>query len=74
MKNIQMSKLHYDFRVTCESDNDQVMVTVNNNTLSAVLSNLRYYTQYNCGVEAIFSNSRENALSCATGQTQEGHK
>ena len=57
------------------SDNDQVMMTVNNNTLSAVLSNLTYYTQYNCCVEAIFSDSRETTISsCTTGQTQEGRK
>ena len=56
------------------SGNDQVMLTVNNNTLSAVLSNLRYSTQYNCCVEAIFNNFRENALSCATRETQEGRK
>ena len=56
------------------SENDQETVVINDNTLSAVLSNLRYYTQYNCCVEAIFSNSRENTLSCATGQTQEGRK
>ena len=62
------------FRVTCVSDNDQVFVTVNDNTLSAMLSNLRYYTQYNCCVEATYSGSRENILSCNLGQTQEGRK
>ena len=56
------------------SSNDQVMITVNDNTLSVVLSNLRYYTQYNCCVEAIFSDSRETTSSCATRQTQEGRK
>ena len=61
--------------MTCVSGNNhQVMMTVNNNILSAILTNLRYYTIYNCCVEAIYSDSRENASSCIIGQTQEGRK
>ncbi len=41
---------------------------------TATVTGLRPFTQYNCCVEAQYSDSRENARACAIATTAEGCK
>ena len=60
------------FRVSCVSAEEQELVmAVNNDTFVTTFLDLQYYTQYNCCVEAIYTNSFENAYACLVESTDE---
>lgn len=66
--------LVFFFRVTCSSAEQELIKILNNETFMATFSNLRYYTQYNCCVEAMYRNSRRSAPICQVGSTEESGK
>ena len=43
--------------------------SVNSSTFSITFLNLQFSTQYRCCVSAVYTNSSENASSCALGAT-----
>ncbi len=56
------------------SPDQDLMVSRDNMTLPVTFSNLRSNTRYNCCVEAVYTDSTEDASLCASEFTEGGGK
>lgn len=56
------------------AEQQDLVMMVSGETLKTMFLNLRYYAQYNCCVEVLYSDSSENALTCLIRSTEESGK